>query len=95
MIQEGITQIDIKQVLRQKAPSAARKIPGFMVDYLIRTVHQDELNEILRRYHDKDGVAFMQELIAYSLPTIRWADWTGFACRPLSVDVSTGRSATW
>ena len=71
MIQEGITQIDIKQVLRQKAPSAARKIPGFMVDYLIRTVHQDEL------------------------PTIRWADWTGFACRPLSADVSTGRSATW
>ena len=66
MIQEGITQIDIKQVLRQKAPSAARKIPGFMVDYLIRTVHQDELNEILRRYHDKDGVAFMQELIGYS-----------------------------
>ena len=65
MIQEGITQIDIKQLLRQKAPSAARKIPGFMVDYLIRTVHQDELNEILRRYHDKDGVAFMQELIGY------------------------------
>ena len=65
MIQEGITQIDIKQVLRQKAPSAARKIPGFMVDHLIRTVHQDELNEILRRYHDKDGVAFMQELIGY------------------------------
>ena len=65
MIQEGITQIDIKQVLRQKAPSAARKIPGFMVDYLIRTVHQDELNEILRRYHDKDGVAFMQDLIGY------------------------------
>ncbi len=60
-----ITQIDIKQVLRQKAPSVARKIPGFMVDYLIRTVHQDELNEILRRYHDKDGVAFMQELIGY------------------------------
>ena len=65
MIQEGITQIDIKQVLRQKAPSVARKIPGFMVDYLIRAVHQDELNEILRRYHDKDGVAFMQELIGY------------------------------
>ena len=65
MTQEGITQIDIKQVLQQKAPSAARKIPGFVVDYLIRTVHQDELNDILRRYHDKDGVAFMQELIGY------------------------------
>ena len=65
MTQEGITQIDIKQVLQQKAPSAARKIPGFVVNYLIRTVHQDELNDILRRYHDKDGVAFMQELIGY------------------------------
>lgn len=65
MTQEGITQIDIKQVLQQKAPSAARKIPGFVVRYLIRTVHQDELNDILRRYHDKDGVAFMQELIGY------------------------------
>lgn len=65
MTQEGITQIDIKQVLQQKAPSAARKIPSFVVDYLIRTVHQDELNDILRQYHDKDGVAFMQELIGY------------------------------
>lgn len=65
MTQEDIVQIDIRQVLRQKAPSAARKIPGFIVDYLIRTVHQDELNEILRRYHDKEGVAFMQELIGY------------------------------
>lgn len=65
MTQEGITQIEIKQVLQQKAPSAARKIPGFVVRYLIRTVHQDELNDILRRYHDKDGVAFMQELIGY------------------------------
>ena len=65
MVREGITQIDIRQILNQKAPSAARKIPGFVVDYLIRTVHQDELNDILRRYHDKDGVDFMQELIGY------------------------------
>lgn len=65
MVQEGITQIDIRQVLNQKAPSMARKIPGFVIDYLIRTVHQDELNDILRRYHDKDGVDFMLELIGY------------------------------
>lgn len=60
MIQEGITQIDIKTGITAKGAFGCRKIPGFMVDYLIRTVHQDELNEILRRYHDKDGVAFMQ-----------------------------------
>lgn len=65
MMQEGITQIDVRQVLQQKAPSVAGKIPGFIVDYLIRTIHQDELNDILTRYQDKDGVAFMQELIGY------------------------------
>lgn len=65
MTAEGITQIDIRQVLRQKAPSVARKIPRFVINYLTRTIHQDELNDILRRYHDKDGVAFMQELIGY------------------------------
>lgn len=65
MAQGGITQIDLKEILAQKAPSAARKIPGFIVNYLIRTVHQDELNDILTRYHDKQGVAFMRELIGY------------------------------
>lgn len=65
MANKGITQIDVKQILTQKAPSISRKIPGFIVNYLIRTIHQDELNDILTRYHDKDGVAFMQELIGY------------------------------
>lgn len=65
MANEGVTRIDIKQVLKQKSPSMAGKIPGFVVDYLIRTVHQDELNDILSRYRDKQGAAFMQELIGY------------------------------
>ncbi|MEG1748991.1 MAG: glycerol acyltransferase, partial [Tannerellaceae bacterium] len=65
MAKEGITQIDLKQVLRQKAPSVAGKIPDFVVNYLIRTVHQEELNDILARYHDKQGVDFMQALIGY------------------------------
>ena len=60
-----VKRIDIKQVLRQKAPRAARKIPGFVVDYLIRTVHQEEINDILARYHGLEGVDFMQALIGY------------------------------
>lgn len=60
-----IQYIDIRQVLREKAPSLSRRLPGFLVNYLIRIVHQDELNEILNRYHDKDGADFMDELIDY------------------------------
>ncbi len=57
--------INIRKILREKAPSLSRKLPGFVVNYLIRIVHQDELNYILNRYEDKDGVDFMVELIDY------------------------------
>lgn len=57
--------IDIKQVLKTKAPSLSKKIPGFLVNYLVRIVHQDEINYIIHEYQDKDGVEFMSELIDY------------------------------
>lgn len=63
--QENIQYIDVKQILKEKAPSIAGKIPGVMVNYLIRILHQDELNYILNHYRNKDGVEFMQELIKY------------------------------
>jgi len=63
--QENTKYIDLKQVLKTKSPSLARKLPGFLVNYLIRIVHQDELNHILTIYHDEDGVDFMQKLISY------------------------------
>lgn len=63
MSQSKVTQIDVKQVLEEKAPSLAKRVPGFAVRYLKRIVHQDEVNDILRRYHDKDGVEFMNALV--------------------------------
>ncbi|MDR1981846.1 MAG: 1-acyl-sn-glycerol-3-phosphate acyltransferase [Tannerellaceae bacterium] len=72
MVERTNTQfIDIRQILKEKAPSVSRKLPGFIVNYLIRIVHQDELNEILNRYHDRDGVDFMSELINYFDLTLR------------------------
>ncbi len=65
MAQEGITRVDVREVLRQKAPSVAGKIPGFIINYLIRIIHEEEINDLLTRYHDKEGVDFMQELIGY------------------------------
>ena len=65
MAEETIQQINVKEVLRQKAPSVAGKIPGFVVNWLARLIHQEELNEVLRRYHHLQGVDFMQQLIRY------------------------------
>lgn len=58
-------QIDVHQILRQKAPGLARKLPACVIHWLARTIHQEELNDILSRYHDKQGVCFMQELVRY------------------------------
>jgi putative hemolysin len=40
-------RIDVKNVLYSKNPSLAKIIPGFVINYLKRIVHQDELNEFL------------------------------------------------
>lgn len=55
--------IDVRSVLREKAPRISKKIPACVLNYLIRTIHQDELNRILKRYAALDGVAFMDALI--------------------------------
>jgi putative hemolysin len=56
-------RIDIRQILRSKLNDKAGQIPGFVVRYLIRIVHQDEINQILEKYRDLQGVAFMSALV--------------------------------
>lgn len=56
-------RIDIRQVLRSKLQDKANRIPGFIVRYLIRIIHQDEINHILETYQDLQGVDFMTALV--------------------------------
>lgn len=63
MVETQLQLIDVKEVLQQKAPNFAKKIPGFVVNYLSRIIHQDEINDIFSRASHLDGVAFMQALI--------------------------------
>ncbi|MCC8153828.1 MAG: 1-acyl-sn-glycerol-3-phosphate acyltransferase [Tannerellaceae bacterium] len=65
MTQPSVLQIDVKKVLVQKSPKLASFMPRFVTNYLAKTIHQDEINDILIRYRDVDGVDFMQELIHY------------------------------
>lgn len=52
---KGILQIDLENVIRSKSPSLAKVIPGFVINYLKRTIHQDDLNTILKNFgHLKD-----------------------------------------
>lgn len=52
----GLGKIDIERVLRSKNPSLAKAVPHFLLNYLKRVVHQEELNIFLEKYghlHDK------------------------------------------
>lgn len=57
------THIDVERILRSKLKDKADKIPRFVVNYLIRIVHQEELNDILRRFNALQGVDFMEALV--------------------------------
>jgi len=58
-------RIDVRQILRSKMKDKADKIPAFAVNYLIRIVHQDELNHILEIYKDLEGFLFVEALMGY------------------------------
>lgn len=59
-----IFKIDIESVLQSKAPKHYKKIPRFVINYLKRIVHQDDINGIIVRQNEKDGVEFMQALVS-------------------------------
>lgn len=56
-------RIDLDRVLRDKAPKYYNKTPRFLVNWLKRTVHQDDINGILERNQGLEGVDFMRALV--------------------------------
>lgn len=57
-------QIDIEKVLASKAPKLAKKLPRFLVRYLIKIVHQQELNEILAKHGDLPPFEFIRAALS-------------------------------
>jgi len=60
---EDIQLIDVEKVLRSKAGAGYRFIPGLLVRYLKRIVHQDEINEVLVELKDHDGLSFIESVL--------------------------------
>ena len=56
-------RINIRKVFREKNPTMARMIPGFIYRYIERIVHQDFVNDYLDRHGHKKGVDFIQSSI--------------------------------
>ena len=65
MADDALFLIDIDKVLREKAPKYYKYIPKFVVSYLKRIVHQEELNVFLRESKDKVGVDFLKACLEF------------------------------
>lgn len=55
--------IDIEKVLAEKNPRLLRWMPGFVLRYLKRIVHEDELNEMIEENKDVYGNDFCVNII--------------------------------
>jgi len=55
--------IDIERVIKSKNPKLLKWLPKFLVNYLKRTIHQEEINQILEENKDKFDYDFARDII--------------------------------
>ena len=60
-----IKPIDIREVFREKNPKLARIIPGFVYNYITRIMHIPEVNEIIAKYGEQQGIEFVHSVVQH------------------------------
>lgn len=53
-------KIDLDEIIRSKNPRLLKLIPRFIRNYIKRVIHQNQVNEALEKYKDKEGVDFIE-----------------------------------
>ena len=70
MIEVSEKTIDIEKVLRDKMGKKAKYVPGFIVSWLKRILHQDELNEFFWESRDLVGTPWLEATLKHLDTTI-------------------------
>ncbi len=65
VLENNIQLIDIKALIKSKNPKLLRILPFFVLNYIKRIIHQDELNEIIIQHNDKYGLDFVEAVLCY------------------------------
>ncbi len=55
--------IDVKRIIASKNPKALKWMPGFLIRYLKRILHQEEINDFIARHKDKRNIEFCEAVI--------------------------------
>lgn len=70
--------VDIDQVVRQKSERLYRLTPGFVLNWLKRVMHQDEVNHILYIFQGLEGLEFIDAVLGYMRLNVKFEgvmDW--------------------
>lgn len=65
MTDDSFFLVDIDKILASKAGEKAKYVPKFLVSYLKKIVHQDEVNAHLINVKEKRGVPFLEATLEY------------------------------
>lgn len=57
--------IDVQNLIASKSPRLIKFIPGFVISYLKRVIHEDELNQFLTDHGDKKDFEFLDEALRF------------------------------
>lgn len=55
--------IDVERIIAEKKPGLAKSLPGFVVRFFKRILHQREINEIIRENHNLKNEAFCKDIV--------------------------------
>jgi len=56
-------KIDVEKIIENKNASLKKILPHFIINYIKRIAHQDEVNQFINTYYDKEGVDFIKVLL--------------------------------
>lgn len=55
--------IDIREVIRKKNPNLLRLLPGFVLAYVRRILHEDDINAFMAEHGQKQGLDFVHSVL--------------------------------
>ncbi len=65
--------VDIKEIIRTKSPKLHKYLPGFVLKYIIKKLHQDDINYGLNLNDDKYGHDFNKAGLDYVGAKVKWS----------------------
>lgn len=61
--ENNILSVDVEKVIRGKSKRLAKRLPRCVIEYIKRTIHQDEINHLLYKNREYTGVDFATHIL--------------------------------